>query len=384
MKIVLVGPAYPLRGGIAQYLAILYAKLREAGHDVHVVSFIKQFPEWLFPGKTQLEHSEDVIDVSPVARFAPLGPRSWWRTYREIARLNPDLVIFKWWMPFFGLGYWAVQRWVQKHTKARVVYILDNVIPHERRPGDKFLSRLAVSQTDFFIAQSKTVEQDFFTWFPKIDPARMKCSPHPIYDCYPAFRGDQAAAREALGLDKNAKWLLFFGFVRHYKGLDLLLQTLPEIRRRLSDVHLIVAGEFYEPRETFDKQIHELGLEDVVVIHDNYTPNERVGAYFAACDVVALPYRSATQSGIIQIAYAQETPVITTNVGGLSEVVVDGVTGFIVPPQDNIALADAVEKFYQRGGRAAFTDGIRSESRRFGWDGMIDTIMQFAKEPRGR
>ena len=384
MKIVLVGPAYPLRGGIAQYLAILYEKLREAGHEVHFVSFIKQFPEWLFPGKTQLESSKDVIDVHPLPRFAPLGMQSWWRTYREIKRLDPDVVVFKWWMPFFGPGYWAVQRWVRKHTRARVVYILDNVIPHERRPGDKFFSRLAISQTDFYIAQSKVVERDLFTWFPRIDAQRVAFSPHPIYDCYPDFTGTQADAREAVGLSREGKWLLFFGFVRHYKGLDLLLQALPEIRRKLPDVKLAVVGEFYEARENYDKQIKELGLEDAVVIRDDYCPNEIVGTYFRACDAVVLPYRDATQSGIVQIAYALETPVITTDVGGLAEVVMDNVTGLIVPPQDTPALANAVETFYKRGGRSAFVENIRRESRRFGWDGLIEAITNFRKEPRGR
>ncbi|RPH95943.1 glycosyltransferase [candidate division KSB1 bacterium] len=381
MRIVIVGPAYPLRGGIAQYLAVLYQKLTDAGHEAKFVSFIKQFPKLLFPGKTQLDDSRDVINVHPAAKFAPLGPVSWLRTAREVASFNPDLVIFKWWMPFFGLGYWAVQRWVRKHTKARVLYIIDNVIPHEHRPGDKFLTRLAFSQTDFFVSQSQAVERDLFTWFPDLDRKRTAFSPHPVYDCYPVFPGTQAEARAAAGLSREGRWLLFFGFVRRYKGLDILINALPAIHKKFSDVKLAVVGEFYGPREEYDKIIRDLGLTNAVSVRADYCPNEEVGKYFAACDAVVLPYRTATQSGIIQVAYALDLPVITTNVGGLSEVVMDGVTGMVVPPENPAAIAAAVVKFYEQGGRNAFIENVRKESRRYSWDAMMETILNLAKRP---
>jgi glycosyltransferase involved in cell wall biosynthesis len=377
MRIVLVGPAYPLRGGIAQYLAILYEKLRAAGHEVHFVSFIKQFPNWLFPGKTQIESSEDVIDIHPVQRFAPLGVRSWWRTYREIKKIDPDLVIFKWWMPFFGPGYWAVQRWIRKNTRAKVLYILDNVIPHEHRPGDKFLSRMAVSQTDYFIAQSKIVERDLFSWFPEIDKQRVTFSPHPVYDCYKPFAGNQSEARQQFGLAPDAKVLLFFGFVREYKGLKVLLEAMPAIRKNYPDLKLLVVGEFYQPRSEYDKLIQELRLDDAVIIRDDYVPNEEVGIYFAASDCAVLPYRSATQSGIIQIAYALDLPVIATDVGGLSEVIQNGVTGYIIPPDNPQEVSKAVQAFYDTGGRSAFVENIRSERGKYSWEGLIAAITSF-------
>jgi D-inositol-3-phosphate glycosyltransferase len=382
MKIVLMGPAYPLRGGIAQYLAVLHEKLIAAGHEVHFVSFIKQFPEWLFPGKTQLEKSEHVIDVKPVARFAPLGILSWGRTAREIAKHNPDLVIFKWWMPFFGPGYWAVARWIRKHTNARVLFIIDNAIPHESRPGDKFFTSLAFSKVDYFVAQSRAVEKDMFTWFPDLKRDHVKMCPHPIYDCYPAFPNGQKAAREQLGIPPESKTLLFFGFVREYKGLHLLLDALPEIRKQLSDVKLLVVGEFYDARESYDKKIRELGLADCVSIRDDYVPNEEVGIYFAAADCVVLPYRSATQSGIIQVAYALDLPVITTDVGGLAEVVENNVTGFIVPPGSPAALAEAAQKFYSAGGRPAFEENVKRAAHKFSWDGLIEAITGFNPEDK--
>jgi len=381
MKIAIVGPAYPLRGGIAQYLAILYEKLRAAGHELRYISFTKQFPAWLFPGKTQIESSRDVIDVHPVARFAPLESASWRRTSREIAAFDPDLVMFKWWMPFFGLGYWAVQRWIRKHTRARVLYIVDNVIPHERRFGDRALTKLAFSQTDFFIAQSRAVERDLYEWFPNIPKERVAFSAHPIYDCYPKFSGTPQDARAALGLPREGKLILFFGFVRRYKGLDLLLKALPKMRAALPDLRLVVAGEFYEPRDEYDTMIHRLGLEEAVHIFDDYCPNEKVGVFFSAADVVVLPYRSATQSGIIQICYAQGLPVITTDVGGLAEVVVEGETGFVVPPENLDALSDAVEKYFNTGGRDAFRDRVARHAGRFSWEGLVETIERFGAKP---
>lgn len=382
MKIVLMGPAYPLRGGIAQYLAVLYEKLRDAGHDVHFVSFIKQFPTWLFPGKTQLEHSEHVIDVHPTAKFAPLGVLSWRRTAKEIARHDPDLVVFKWWMPFFGPGYWAVARWLRKHTKARVLFIIDNTIPHEARPGDKFLTKLVFGQVDYFIAQSRAVEKDTFEWFPHLERNRIKMCPHPIYDCYPAFVGDRPAAKKVLGLPTDAKTLLFFGFVREYKGLHLLLDALPQIRKSHPDLRLLVVGEFYDSRESYDRKIQELGLPECVYIRDDYVPNEEVGKYFAAADCVVLPYRSATQSGIIQVAYALDLPVITTDVGGLAEVVENDVTGYVVPPGSPAALADAVNRFYEAGGRPAFEANVKQASRQFSWEGLVKTLTGFIEEDK--
>jgi glycosyltransferase involved in cell wall biosynthesis len=382
MKIVLMGPAYPLRGGIAQYLAVLYEKLHDAGHDVHFVSFIKQFPNWLFPGKTQLEHSEHVIDVKPTATFAPLGVLSWRRTAKEIAKHDPDLVVFKWWMPFFGPGYWAVARWLRKHTKARVLFIIDNTIPHEARPGDKFLTKLAFSQVNYFVAQSRAVEKDTFEWFPDLERKRIKMCPHPIYDCYPAFEGGREAARTELGLTADAKTLLFFGFVREYKGLHLLLDALPAIRKQHPSLRLLIVGEFYDSRDSYDKKIQELKLQDCVSIRDDYVPNEEVGKYFAAADCVVLPYRSATQSGIIQVAYALDLPVITTDVGGLAEVVEDNVTGYIVSPGKPEALADAVNRFYEAGGRPAFEDNVKRASKQFSWEGLVTTLTDSIQEEK--
>ena len=378
MRIAIVGPAFPLRGGIAQYLAILHSRLVAAGHDVRFVSFTKQFPDWLFPGKTQKETSSDVIDVHPVPRFAPLDVRSWPATVGELAAFDPELVIFKWWMPFFGLGYWAVQRGLHRRTRARVLYIIDNVIPHERRLGDRFLTNLAFSQTDLFIAQSRAVERDLFSWFPHLSRERVLFCPHPVYNCYPAFKGSAADARAAIGLPGGAKVLLFFGFVRHYKGLDLLIRAMPHVRRAHPAACLVVVGEFYEPRSEYDKIIRELSLQDCVTIRDDYCPNEEVGKYFAACDAVVLPYRSATQSGIIQIAYALDTPVITTKVGGLCEVIEEGVTGFVVPPDDPLLIAEAVDRFYARGGRPAFVENVRRESRRYTWEALIEAIEKLA------
>ena len=377
MKIVLMGPAHPLRGGIAQHMSVLYERMVRMGHDVHFVSFIKQFPNWLFPGKTQFDSSEQVIDVHPVPRFAPLGMRSWRRTYKEIAKYDADIAVFRWWMPFFGPGYWAVARWLRKNTRTKVLMLIDNAIPHERRPGDKFLTKLAFSQVDYFVAQSGAVERDLFEWFPDLERERVKMSPHPIYDCYTLYEGSRSQAREAIGFKPDDKVLLFFGFVRDYKGLDLLIDALPEIRKTHPNVKLMVVGEFYVSREEYDKKVRDAGCEDIVKFRDDYVPNEEVGVYFAAADCAVLPYRSASQSGIIQMAYALKLPVITTDVGGLSEVVEEGVTGYLVPPENPNDIAKAVDKYYSAGGRDSFEPKLMDIAGKFSWEGMVNTITSF-------
>jgi D-inositol-3-phosphate glycosyltransferase len=379
MKIVLLGPAYPYRGGIAQFLGVLAESLQTAGHEVHVVNFKKQFPRLLFPGKTQYDESPERKPLESARTFVAWNPLSWLRTAKEIARHDPDLILVAWWMPFFGLGYWGTAKALPRKYRNRIQYLLHNVVPHERRIGDLFLSRLALNTSTYYIPLSKAVEKDLFEWFPKIPPSNVKFSPHPIYDCYPPFAGDQTAARQQLELDKNSKLLLFFGFIREYKGLDIVFRAMPSILKNNPGTKLVVAGEFYQDRGKYDDLIQQLNIGDAVIIRDGYITAEAIGTYFAAADCVVLPYRTATQSGIIQIAYALDMPVITTDVGGLAEVVMDGVTGLVVPPENPERIADAVTTFYAKGGRAAFLENIRRERDRYSWHGLVKTITGFGR-----
>ncbi len=344
-----------------------------------MVSFKKQFPRVLFPGKTQMDPTQEPLPVESRARFAPLNPVSWWRSYREIRKENPDVVLFNWFNPFFGPGFWAVSRLVRRGTRARILYLLHNVIPHESPPGSRLLTRLALRTAHCYIAHGTSVAQDLKRWLPEVSQENVGVSPHPIYDCYEPYKEGTGQARATLGITAS-KVLLFFGLVREYKGLRYLLQAVPEILRRLGqDVHLLVVGEFYEDRKDYDDLIASLRIGQHVTIHDEYVPSEEVGLYFAAADVAVLPYKTATQSGIIQMAYHLECPVITTAVGGLGEVVESGVTGLVVPPENPQAIAEAVEEFYTRGGRAAFREGVVRERAKYSWDAMIKTIERLSE-----
>ncbi|HEY3294095.1 MAG TPA: glycosyltransferase [bacterium] len=379
MKIVILGPAWPFRGGIAQFSGVLSKALMTAGHDVALVNFRKQFPKILFPGKTQFDDSPDALKVESERVFTAWNPLAWLRTARTIKRHKPDLILVMWWMPFFAAGYWAVAKLLGPAYRGRIGYLLHNVVPHEKRPGDMFLSRLALGTAHYYLLLSRTEEGEMRRIFPDVSDDRIAYSPHPVYDCYLPFDGPPQDARRETDLPADGKLLLFFGFVRRYKGLDLLLRALPHIRRSHPDVKLVVVGEFYEKREEYDKLLVELDIADAVIVRDGYCPSDMVGKYFAAADAVVLPYRSATQSGIIQVAYALGTPVITTNVGGLGEVVTDGMTGLIVPPEDVTALSAAVERYYAMGGRDVFSGAVRREAKRFSWEALAKTIEERMK-----
>ncbi|MBU1707097.1 glycosyltransferase [bacterium] len=382
MKIVLVGPAYPFRGGIAQHGQVLCQKLTNAGHDALMVSFKKQFPRLIFPGKTQIDPSQERLPVKTYPTFAPLNPLSWWKSYRKIKKEKPDVVLFNWFTPFFAPGFWAVSWLVRWGTKARIIYLLHNVIPHENLPCSRFLTRLALRTADAYVTHAQAVKQDLLKWLPKVKPEQIEVSPLPLFECFELFSGTMQEARRALKV-KESKVLLFFGIVREYKGLQFLLLAMKEIVRRLQqDVHLLVVGEFYKDRTEYDNLIRDLDIGDYITIHDEYIPNEDVGRYFAAADVAVLPYKSATQSAIIQTAYHLECPVITTDVGGLGEVVEEGVTGFVVPPENPSAIAEAVETFFARGGRAAMREGILKERGKYSWEGMVEIIEKSAKKSR--
>ncbi len=258
--------------------------------------------------------------------------------------------------------------------------VVDNLIPHERRPLDMQLTRYVMNATDAYIVQSGAVREDLL----RLDPgARFLEVPHPVYNLF-GERVPKAEARRRLGLDPEAPVLLFFGFIRAYKGLDLLIRAMPRIRSGMgvgAQVRLLVLGEFYEGRDGTAALVRELGLEDTVTLFDQYVPDEEVAPYFSAADVVVLPYRSATQSGIVQIAYQFERPVICTDVGGLSEVVLDGRTGFVVPPESPELLADAVLRYYRDGCEAGFEAAIREEKRKYSWDRLVDAVETLVREP---
>jgi glycosyltransferase involved in cell wall biosynthesis len=367
MKIVIVGTAYPLRGGIAHYNALLYKYLSKK-HNVEIVTFSRQYPKILFPGKTQDEQG-GIENALPTEQLIDsINPFTWYTAAKAIARKKPDLLIFKFWLPFFGPCFGTISRLVRRWTQAKVLFICDNVIPHEKRFGDKAFTRYAFRSVDAFIAQSAAVEKDLNSFWPGSHYALV---PHPVYEIF--GRGlPKDKARAALGVADE--WvILFFGYVRRYKGLHILLDAMPAILKSIK-LKLLVVGEFYDDEQKYRAQIAEKGLQENVLVHSDYVPNEDVSKYFSAADVVVLPYISATQSGIVQIAYQFDKPVIATDVGGLSEVVLDGRTGFIVKPEAPEAVADAVVRFYKEGRESEFVRNVQEEKKKYSWDNLVQAI----------
>ncbi len=374
MRIVLVGPAYPLRGGIAHSSALL-AQYLGRRHQVDLITFKRQYPSLLFPGKSQEEVDSQENSGRAARLIDSINPLNWMSVARHISRMKPDLLLFRYWIPFFGPCFGTIARMVKKRTGARVLFVCDNIIPHDPRPGDVLFTRYAFRQADGFIVLSGAVERDLKKHFPG---SHYRMVPHPVYEMF-GDPMDKPAARSLLGISQR-KVILFFGYVRAYKGLHVLLESMKLLKDKGFDLLLLSVGEFYEDETKYRSLVEKLGIERMVRIVGRYVPNEEVVPYFSACDAVVLPYLSATQSGIAQIAYNFDKPVISTDTGGLPEVVQDGVTGFIVPPGSPDALARAIEKFYSSGKEPEFVDNVRREKKKYSWENLVDNIENLAAE----
>lgn len=366
-SVVILGPAYPLRGGIANLNEALCDNLIKSGIKSEVVSFSLQYPSFLFPGTTQYETSviKHSFKITPLLNS--VNPLTWIKAIRYIENIRPQLVIVRYWLPFMApcLGY--VARKLRKH-QIRVIAITDNVIPHENRIGDKALTGYFIGSCDAFIVMSEKVKQDIEK-FTKTKPVQF--TPHPVYNIF-GESVERNTACEELKLNKDKKYILFFGFIRHYKGLDLLIEAMQYVD---DSVHLLVAGEFYEDKKPYDDLIHKLQLESRVHIADGYIPKEKVKYYFSAADMVVQPYREATQSGVTQIAYSFNKPMIVTNVGGLPEIVTDGVSGFVTDTRPQ-SIAKAISDFYDKNLKEKMEAGAASEKNKFGWGKMITRITE--------
>jgi glycosyltransferase involved in cell wall biosynthesis len=355
VKIVLIGPAYPLRGGNALFVAHLYAALAE-GNEVTVISFSRLYPGFLFPGVRQTDVSGVAIKKHPArAVIDCLNPVTWYEAARIAAKANPDLLVFTWWNPFFGPIVKTIASSFKRRTGKPVIIIAENVVSHEARWIDSSLTMMALRQADRFLVLSGIVENDIRRLFPASKVFR---SSLPVYDCYRV--GDpltQSQAKERLHIaDKNV--ILFFGYVRGYKGLMNLIEAFPLIRKGVANAHLLVVGEYYDDPKPYHEAIQRLGIRENVTEVAEYVANEDVHLYFEAANVAVLPYNGATQSGILSIAYGFSKPVIVTDVGGLAELVDDGKTGFIVPPHDQKRLADAVIRYFTERREAEFSANV--------------------------
>ncbi len=367
MNLVLIGPVYPLRGGIAHSTALL-AQYLSRRHTVSVISYKRQYPSILFPGTTQFESQGDAIPVPAVHEIDSINPLTWRRVGKRLRALAPDCVIVKYWMPFFAPCVATIARMARRNGRTKILFVCDNIMPHERRPGDMLLTRMAFAAADAAIVQSGAVEQELLEVTHRVPYRHV---PHPVYESFGApVPKDEARKKLKLA---DVRIIHFFGFIRAYKGLKVLLEAMPEVLRSVP-VRLLIAGEFYEGEKEYRELIARLKLENAVTIVSEYIPRPEVPFYFSAADVVVLPYNSATQSGIAQIAYNFDKPVITTRVGGLGEVVDDGRTGTIVAPGDPPALARAIVEFYVSRREEEFVANVRTWKRRFSWEAMVDAV----------
>lgn len=361
-KCVIIGPAYPLRGGIAQLNESLSRQLTAMGVENVIYSFSLQYPSLLFPGKTQKEEGHrDMGGMRIHSTINSIAPWTWIPTARSILSEKPDIVIVRFWIPFMAPALSAICRYLKKRSDVRVVGLLDNVIPHEHRLGDRFLTRMFLNTCDNFVVMSSSVMADLNA-FDRTKPRKL-CY-HPVYDHF-GEKVDMATARKKLGLAPSDHVILFFGLVRHYKGLDLLLKAVAQMSDR-ENLKVLVAGEFYEGKEECLAIVRENGLQDNVILHDHFVPEEEVKYYFCAANIMAQPYRSATQSGVTQIAYHFETPMLVTDVGGLPEMVPNDKVGYVSPARP-VEIANRLTHFFSGSDEQAFRAAMVKEKQRFGW-----------------
>lgn len=371
MHVIIVGTAYPYRGGLSAFNERIAYEYQQNGHSVEIYTFSLQYPSFLFPGKTQYSDEPAPKGLKIYRKVNSCNPFNWIKVGREIRKKRPDLLITKYWLPFMAPCLGTIERMVRKNGHTRVIALLDNIIPHEHRIGDKLFSRYFVRSTDGFVAMSRSVLNDL-NLFDTQKP-RQFC-PHPLYDHYGSLIAKEEAQR-VLGLAGDSHYVLFFGFIRSYKGLDLLLDAFADTRLKELGVKLIVAGEFYGDPKPYHDQIERLGIASRVILCTDFIPDSKVNNYFCASDIVAQPYKTATQSGVTQIAFHFEKPMLVTNVGGLPEIVPDGKIGYVVEPQPQ-AIADALVRYYEEHREADFTEGVREEKKKYAWSTMTDAIAQ--------
>lgn len=372
-KIIFIGTSHPYRGGLAAFNERLAGEIQAAGHSVRIETFSLQYPGILFPGKTQYSGSPAPGHLEIKRSVNSIWPLNWLKVGLRIKKEKPDLVILRYWLPFMAPCLGTIARIIRKNGHTKIISLLDNIIPHEKRPGDRVLTAYFVNSVHGFIAMSRSVLQELETF----DSAKPRIfSPHPVFDNFGKSISREAAL-ENLGLDQDYRYILFFGLVREYKGLDIMINAFASGELRQMKTKLLVAGEFYVPKEPYDELIKILGLEKDVIIHPHFVNDSDVANWFCASDIIAQPYRSATQSGVTQIGYHFNKPMLVSNVGGLPEIIPHGKGGYVVRPEAG-EVAGALLDFFRNKRYDEFVKGIKAEKNKFSWDIMVKNLFTLA------
>lgn len=369
-RIVIIGPAHPLRGGLATFDHRLAKAFMEQGHESSIYSYSLQYPSFLFPGKTQYSDEPAPEGILIHTVINSINPLNWLKVGNRLRKEKPDVIVVRYWLPFMGPALGTILGRARKNRHTKIIAIADNVIPHEKRPGDTVFTRYFLKSCDAYITMSEKVMKDLRSFQPH-RPARQVA--HPLYDNFGPILS-KTEARAALKLPPGDRIILFFGFIRRYKGLDLLLQALPYLRE--TGVKLLVAGEFYEDARPYDELIDRLGIRDMVWMHTDFIPDSEVRYYLCAADAVIQPYRQATQSGVTPLAYHFEKPMLVTNVGSLPDLVPHEKVGIVSEPEPE-AIAAGIRRFYQLG-EDYFIPHLRNEKQKYSWAKLVDSILELA------
>ncbi len=382
-KVIIIGPGHPLRGGLATFNQRLAKEFIDLGNDCSIYSFSLQYPSFLFPGKTQYTDEPAPADLKINTVINSINPFNWIKIGNRLKKEKPDIIIVRFWIPFMGPALGTILRRVRKNKHTKIICIADNIKPHEKRFGDKSFTKYFLKSCDAFITMSEKVMDDL-RLFQKTKPAKLVS--HPLYDNFGEIIS-KAEAREKLGVGSQESVVLFFGFIRKYKGLDLLLEAMSILKNIKPEtlnpeksgqaIKLLIAGEFYEDEKSYKEQIEKLGIKDQLILKTDFIPDSEVKYYLCAADAVIQPYRNATQSGVTPLAYHFERPMVVTNVGGLPSLVPDGKVGLVVEPTP-AAIADGILKFYQLG-EQYFIPHLRSEKQKYSWTNLVKAIESLAE-----
>jgi glycosyltransferase involved in cell wall biosynthesis len=372
-KIFIIGPAYPLRGGgMSTFNERLARQFKTEGHEVTIYTFSLQYPSILFPGSSQYSTEPAPADLRIKVDINSINPLNWINVGNEIKNERPDIIVVRYWLPFMGPCFGTILRIAKKNKHSKVICIADNVIPHEKRMGDKVFTRYFMKPVDAFITMSAKVLTDLKIFDTKKPAAFV---PHPLYDNF-GDRVNKDDARNFLGIDRSKKIILFFGFIRKYKGLDMLLEALALLKNEIPDLQLLIAGEFYEGQKTYEELIRKLDIGEQLILRTSFIPDNEIKYYLCAADLVVQPYRHATQSGVTPLAYHFEVPMLVTNVGGLPAMVPHDVAGLVAAPHPK-AIAGGIAEYFSKG-QAHYMPGLLEEKKKYSWEKMTQYILEIA------